>query len=191
MSPADTKEALLDATATLLVEGGLGEATTQKVGHRAGVAEGTIYRHFPSKEALLEAVFARAWARLNDGILERLPPKEAPDRRLRAYLGATLGTMGAQPVEASLLRLEFAFLVAKAKGHCPVPAGSHRFIADLEAAIRLAQTAGTARPTLDPAVTATFIYNGISKTWAGLPPGVDPAHLFTGVQTFLDAALFA
>ena len=190
MAPSDTKEALLDATAALLVEGGLGEATTQKVGRRAGVAEGTIYRHFPSKEALLEAVFARAWARLDEAILASLPPKEAPDRRLHAYLGTTLGTMREHPVEASLLRLEFAYLVANARGNCPVPAGSRRFIAHLEEAIRLAQTAGVARPALDPVVTAAFIYNGISKTWASLPPGVDPTQLFSGVQTLLDAALF-
>jgi len=190
MSPSDTKAALLDATAALLVEGGLGEATTQKVGRRAGVAEGTIYRHFPSKDALLEAVFARAWARLDEAILLSLPPQEAPDLRLKAFLGTTLATMGSHPVEAALLRLEFAYLVASARGNCPVPAGSHRFIAILEAAIRLAQTEGTARPGIDPAVAAAFIYNGVSKTWATLPAGVDPTRLFTKVQTLLDAALF-
>jgi AcrR family transcriptional regulator len=190
MSPSDTKAALLDATAALLVEGGLGEATTQKVGRRAGVAEGTIYRHFPSKDALLEAVFARAWARLDEAILLSLPPQEAPDLRLKAFLGTTLATMGSHPVEAALLRLEFAYLVANARGNCPIPAGSHRFIAILEAAIRLAQTEGTARPGIDPAVAAAFIYNGVSKTWATLPAGVDPTRLFTGVQTLLDAALF-
>lgn len=190
MSPSDTRTALLDATSALLVEGGLGEATTQKVARRAGVAEGSIYRHFTSKEALLEAVFARAWDRLNQAIQSMLPPGHTPGPRLKAYLATTLAAMGAHPMEEALLRLEFAYLVANAKGTCPVPAGSRRFTAILEDAIRLAQEAGAARPEIDPAVAATFIYNGISKTWAAAPAGVDPTQLFTGVQTLLDAALF-
>lgn len=190
MAPSDTREALLDATSALLVEGGLAEATTQKVGRRAGVAEGTIYRHFPSKEALLEAVFARAWERVNQAILEALPPRSAPDLRLKGYLRTTLAAMGSHPVETALLRLEFAHLVSAAGGGCPAPAGSRRFMAHLEEDIRLAQEAGGARPEIVPAVAAAFIYNGISKTWAGLPPGGDPVQLLTGVQTLLDAALF-
>lgn len=191
MSPADTREALLDAAAALLFEGGLGEATTQKVARRAGVAEGTIYRHFASKEAFVEAVFARAWARLEESLEARLPPKENPDARLRAYFGEALAIMHAHPQESTLLRHEFSYLVARAKDGCPVTAGSQRFIAILEEAIRLAQKAGKARKNIDPAISAAFIYNGISKTWATASPDVDRTLLFSNIQSLLDAALFA
>lgn len=33
-------------------------ASTEEVAHQAGVAIGTVFRHFPTKEALIEAVFA-------------------------------------------------------------------------------------------------------------------------------------
>jgi len=188
MSPSDTREALLNAAAELLAEGGLGEATTQKVARRAGVAEGTIYRHFPSKEAVLEAVFARAWRRLNEALEARLPPRTKPEARLRAYLGTALTVMGSHPQETTLLRLEFSHLMAG--GACSVPPGSVAFVRILEESIQLAQAAGRARPGLDPAVAALFIYNGISKTWATLQAGPGMTPFVTGLQTFLDAALF-
>jgi len=188
MSPSDTREALLNAAAELLAESGLGEATTQKVARRAGVAEGTIYRHFPSKEALLEATFARAWLLLNEAMKARLPARTDPAARLRAYLGTALAIMGSHPQETPLLRLEFSHLMAG--GACAVPPGSVAFVGILEDSIRLAQAAGLARLALDPAVAALFIYNGISKTWATLPAGSGMAPFVTGLQTFLDAALF-
>lgn len=190
MAPApETRDSLLNAAAALLGEGGLAEATTQKVARRAGVAEGTIYRHFPSKEALLDAVFIRAWGRLGDDLEARLPSRRDPERRLRAFLPALLGVIGGHPDEAALLRLEFAHLIGETAG-CPVPKGSGRFIALMEEAIRLAQSAGKVRRNLDPQISSTLIYNGISKTWATAPPGTDMALLMAGVQTFLDAALF-
>ncbi|MBV8490211.1 MAG: helix-turn-helix transcriptional regulator, partial [Candidatus Eremiobacteraeota bacterium] len=48
-----TREGLIDATESLLREGGLVAVTTQNVARRAGVAEGTIYRHFDSRDALI------------------------------------------------------------------------------------------------------------------------------------------
>jgi AcrR family transcriptional regulator len=166
------------------------KATTLQIAHQAGVAEGTIYRHFPSKAAFIEAVFARAWDRLNHDLNGRLPSREDPETRLRAYLGTALAVMGSHPEETALLRVEFAYLVGGTRGGCPVPAGSKRFIAILEDAIRLAQSAGKARPGLDPSVSAAFIYNGVSKTWATLGDGFDALHAASGIQGFLDAALF-
>lgn len=48
-----TRELLIDATEALLREGGLAAVTTQNVARRAGVAEGTIYRHFESRDELI------------------------------------------------------------------------------------------------------------------------------------------
>ena len=190
MTLIETREALLDAAAALMAEGGPAATTTQKVAQKAGVAEGTIYRHFPNKEALIEAVFDRAWARLDAALRAALPPLAEPISRLKAFLGTTTAVMQGHPQEAGLLRQEFAYLVGNARGKCPVPAGSERFIAILEEAIRHAQSEGKARSGLDPAACARFVYNGISKTWASIRPESDPTSLFQGIQTFLDAAFF-
>ena len=48
-----SKEAVLAATFTLLTETGFGGASIDEVSRRSGVAKTTIYRHWPSRSALL------------------------------------------------------------------------------------------------------------------------------------------
>lgn len=57
----DKIEALLDATEEVAYRVGFDEATTKEIAQIAGVSSGTLYRYFPSKEALLSAVVARQW----------------------------------------------------------------------------------------------------------------------------------
>jgi len=52
-----TRERLLEAARELFTTTGYHDTTTPILAHRAGVAEGTIYRHFPSKQALLNAAY--------------------------------------------------------------------------------------------------------------------------------------
>lgn len=53
-----TKQQLLDAAAAVFTERGYAGATTKEIARRAGVSEGTIYRHFADKRELFGAVFA-------------------------------------------------------------------------------------------------------------------------------------
>ena len=64
-------------------------APLEEVAERAGVGIGTLYRHFPARQALLEAVYvdeveamARAAAEL-----EELPPWDALSQWLHQYVG--------------------------------------------------------------------------------------------------------
>jgi AcrR family transcriptional regulator len=52
-----TRERLLRAARELIEEGGYGAATVIAIAERAGVAAGTLYRHFGSKEELFVEVF--------------------------------------------------------------------------------------------------------------------------------------
>jgi AcrR family transcriptional regulator len=55
--PATTRDRLLEAARELFTTTGYHATTTPILARRAGVAEGTIYRHFPSKHALLNAAY--------------------------------------------------------------------------------------------------------------------------------------
>jgi len=57
--PQATREAVLDAALAVFTEHTYGGAAMSTLASRAGVAVGTIYRHFPSKEALGNAVYLR------------------------------------------------------------------------------------------------------------------------------------
>lgn len=54
-----TVDAILTATARLLVREGYDRASTNRVAEAAGVSIGSLYQYFPSKEALVAALLAR------------------------------------------------------------------------------------------------------------------------------------
>ena len=66
----NTKERLLDAAAGVFVERGYARATTKGIAAAAGVAEGTIYRHFADKSELFQAVFTRQRAASADALVK-------------------------------------------------------------------------------------------------------------------------
>lgn len=58
LSPEDRRAAILDAVIPLLVESGAA-VTTAEMAAAAGIAEGTIFRVFPDKTALMHAAIAK------------------------------------------------------------------------------------------------------------------------------------
>ena len=57
---AAARERIVDAALDQLAEGGYASASVVNVARRAGVATGTVYRHFPSKADLFAEVFRSA-----------------------------------------------------------------------------------------------------------------------------------
>jgi AcrR family transcriptional regulator len=57
---AEARERIVAAALDQLAQGGYSSTSVQAVAARAGVATGTVYRHFPSKSALFAEVFRRA-----------------------------------------------------------------------------------------------------------------------------------
>lgn len=57
---AEARERIVAAALAQLAEGGYASASIQAVAARAGVATGTVYRHFDSKSDLFTEVFRRA-----------------------------------------------------------------------------------------------------------------------------------
>jgi AcrR family transcriptional regulator len=58
-----TRQRLLQAAQELIEEGGYGAASVAAIAERAGVAAGTLYRHFPSKEQLFVELFRSVCSR--------------------------------------------------------------------------------------------------------------------------------
>jgi AcrR family transcriptional regulator len=54
-----TVDALVEATARVLVREGFDKASTNRIAEMAGVSIGSLYQYFPSKEALVAAVIDR------------------------------------------------------------------------------------------------------------------------------------
>jgi len=80
----ETKSRLERAALTLFVARGVAETTTKEIAMAASVAEGTIYRYFPSKEQLALDLFLRH----HRGLAEALIEAQRPAKGLRAKIEA-------------------------------------------------------------------------------------------------------
>ena len=67
---AETRERIVAAALDQLADGGYASASVQAVAARAGIATGSLYRHFPSKSELFAEAFRRASQREVDVFAE-------------------------------------------------------------------------------------------------------------------------
>lgn len=82
------RELLLE-TATEVFSAGGPQASLEAVARRAGVGIGTLYRHFPTREALFEAVYRHEVDHLGD-LAEQLARDGGPTEALRTWLHANV-----------------------------------------------------------------------------------------------------
>ncbi|WP_240655733.1 TetR/AcrR family transcriptional regulator [Paraburkholderia phosphatilytica] len=67
-----TVDALIEATARVLVKDGFDKTSTNRIAERAGVSVGSLYQYFPGKEALVAAVAERHSQQLAQVVREAL-----------------------------------------------------------------------------------------------------------------------
>jgi AcrR family transcriptional regulator len=82
------REKLLAAAVELFAERGT-EGSLEEVAKRAGVGIGTLYRHFPTRDALVEAAYRNEVAQLRaaaDELLAELPPDRALEAWVRRFV---------------------------------------------------------------------------------------------------------
>src|SRR5215831_1808539 len=82
-------ERLLTAATASFAEHGADDVSLEEIARRAGVGIGTLYRHFPTRQALLEAVYrdqVEALRARADELLGSVPPAEALALWLRDLL---------------------------------------------------------------------------------------------------------
>jgi len=159
-------ESIIEAARTLAGESGLQAVQIAAVAERAGVAAGTVYRYFPSKEDLIAAV-------IND----------TADRQVAAIRAATAAAPGALSGLAAALmafgtetlrtrRLAFAMLAESPNG---ADGGSLTFRrnigSEFEGLIRAA-VAGGHLPEQPTAVMAAAVRGAMVESLAGplVPP---------------------
>jgi AcrR family transcriptional regulator len=186
-----TRERLIEATLRVVREVGYARATTRAIAEAAGVAEGTIYRHFPDKPALFIAA-----------VMDRNAPLVEWASRLPGRAGS--GTVTANLIDClqrlselreELLPLELALLTdpelaalrprGLAAPHDGAPAGPPEYIARYLAA---EQKLGRVRSDADPeqmAVVLLVTLFGLSLRPSSEGSGADPGLLRSAVELFV------
>jgi AcrR family transcriptional regulator len=100
---ARNRERLLAAAKAVFSAGGA-EASLEAVARRADVGIGTLYRHFPTREALFEAVYRREVDDLA-ALAERLRADVPPDEALRRWVRANVEFVATKKGMAAALAL--------------------------------------------------------------------------------------
>ncbi len=84
------RQRILEAARDAFAEGGL-SVTLDEIGRRAGVGVGTVYRRYPDKEKLIDAIFEDGINQLVALAEECLEAEDAWSGMLRFFEGATEG----------------------------------------------------------------------------------------------------
>jgi AcrR family transcriptional regulator len=85
-------ERILDAAVDALTDDL--DASMTDIARRAGVVRATVYVHYPTREALLEAVTERAFAEVSTVIAAAEPDRGEPEAALRRVIAETWRTLG-------------------------------------------------------------------------------------------------
>jgi AcrR family transcriptional regulator len=138
---ARNRTRVLDAARTAFAEAGL-DVGVEEIARRAGVGKGTLYRRFPTKEALVRAIFEDIL-----GDLERLARATDAEPDARSAFARFLGD--AARMQAS--NQGFYDVVAQRLGAAALTADQRRRLLDAAGRpLRRAQEAGVVRSDLVP-----------------------------------------
>jgi AcrR family transcriptional regulator len=170
---AEARARITHAARELIAEGGYVAAQVAPVAERAGVAVGTVYRHFPSKSDLFAEVFREASQHEVDAMRAAMEKNRgpAPERiaagvevfARRALRGRRLAwALLAEPVDPAVEaeRLEFR----------------HSYRDLMAEVIREGIDAGDL-PAQDADTTAAALIGGIAETMLG---PLSPTHTYNG-----------
>jgi len=138
-----TRERLLQAALELYTTTGYSRTTTPMLAEQAGVAEGTIYRHFSSKEHLLNEAWRSAFRAATELLktLENDRVRKAPERL--ALLGRQLVDLAAS--QPSLTRM---LVSAEPEPYLDEPSRAMRreFLDGLVQLVAMGKSDGLVRP---------------------------------------------
>jgi TetR/AcrR family fatty acid metabolism transcriptional regulator len=101
----DKRARILSAAERIFARHGFFAARVSEIAKDAGVADGTIYLYFKSKDDLLISLFEQRMKSVNDTLraaIATLPPSD----QLRAFIHAYLGLVRDEPVAAEVLTIE-------------------------------------------------------------------------------------
>jgi AcrR family transcriptional regulator len=174
----ETRERIVRAAAELVARGGYREAQVAAVAQRAGVATGTVYRHFPSKADLFTEVFRSASQREVDAVADAARDGADATKKIegavstfarRALQGRRLAwALLAEPVDPAVEaeRLQFRRAYADV------------FQSIIEQGIQQRQL-----PEQDAAFTATALVGAIGEALVG---PLSPTHAPADAEALVD-----
>ena len=140
-----------------------GKATLDAIAREAGVGIGTLYRHFPTREALVEAIYAAeldAVVTSAPALLSALPPEAA----LRAWMDRYEAFVAAKRGISDTLHAGWA------SGSIATPATRERITAAIAEILDAGAKTGSLRADVEPEEVTMMLLGVFMSTTAGNRP---------------------
>lgn len=102
----DKRERILDAAERVFAQHGFFAARVSEIAKEAGVADGTIYLYFKSKDEVLISLFESRMERFNQLLAEAIPASARPTEKLLTLIRTYLTLVREQPMVAEVLTIE-------------------------------------------------------------------------------------
>ena len=182
----DKRNAILDAATRVFAERGLTAAPTSEISKQAGVAEGTLFTYFKTKDALINALYREIKLELADAMMSGFPRRKSVRTRLRHVWDSFVNWGVANRAKRRVLaQLNVSGMLSKES----IEAGSAPFIemrntirdaiqrhilrADLPIELISKTMAALAEATMDlivlkPAMANKYRNGGFEVYWAGI-----------------------
>jgi TetR/AcrR family fatty acid metabolism transcriptional regulator len=163
----DKRERILDAAVRVLARKGFQATRVSEVAKAAGVADGTIYLYFDSKDDLLVSLYEDRVERLLRYLEAELPRVKTARDKLRRIIEVQLGLLESERDLAEVLTVILRQSSKLMKEHA-----APKFNAYLDVIARVVadgQASGELRDDVAPRLVARAIFgalDGIAMTWA-------------------------
>lgn len=158
---------------------GLSRLSMGDVARHAGVSRQTVYRYFPSKEALIAAVVEHEAATIIATVVAAAQSHDEPTEALEAALVAALRSARDHPLLDRLLQTEPELLLPLLTGRDSVVMAQVRDVAEMVIGLRLPDLGAAELRRLADIIARLLI------SYAVNPPDDEPEAVAASVATFL------
>src|SRR6476661_8930069 len=158
---ADKRELILRSATKVFARNGYFNSKVADIAAEAGIADGTVYLYFKSKDEILHSIFDRAMANfISDGRRE-LAAIDRPVDRLRRIAELHLERLGADRDTAVVFQVELRGSTEHMKEFSA--AGFAEYLDIIRETIADGQKAGTLRTSVKPIVAAKILYGSLDE----------------------------
>ncbi|MEI8255426.1 MAG: TetR/AcrR family transcriptional regulator [Deltaproteobacteria bacterium] len=163
----DKRERILRAAVKVFAKKGFFASRVSEIAKAAGVADGTIYLYFKSKDDLLTSLFEDRMSRLLDVMRKEIAANESASDRVRRLIELQLGLLEGERDLAEVITVNLRQSTKLLKQYA-----ARRFTEYLElmaSVVADGQRSGEMRADVSPRIVARAIFgalDGIALTWA-------------------------
>lgn len=158
---ADKREAILRAGIKVFARNGYFNSKVSDIAGEAGIADGTVYLYFKSKDDILHSIFDRAMAEFIDEGKRELAEIATPADRLKRIAELHLERLGADRELAIVFQVELRGSTKHMQEFSA--AGFHDYLDIIRQTIADGQASGDFRGDIKPIVAAKILYGSLDE----------------------------